>query len=75
MDIGGRAVVKGNLKLTGKVPPGLDLRYSDIYLIRRTPGIAPPPAIAGMGFDIHHGRQAAWAKTSEGLIYLSTLSY
>ncbi len=76
LDLGGAGtVVKGKVTLSGKVPPGIDMGDSFNYLIRREPGIAPPPAIAGMGFDIRNGWQSVWTRTSEGRAYLSTLRH
>ena len=46
-----RAIVSGKVKLTGKVPADLDCTFSLNYLIRREPGIAPPPDVAALGFD------------------------
>jgi RNA polymerase sigma factor (sigma-70 family) len=74
LDLGGGAtVVTGKVKLTGKVPADLDCTYSLNYLIRREPGVAPPAAIAGLGFDIRNGWRETWSKTVEGRTYLSTL--
>src|SRR5262249_32604240 len=70
---GGATVVTGKVKLTGKVPADLDCTYSLNYLVRREPGIVPPPAIAGLGFDIRNGWRETWSKTAEGHTYLSTL--
>ena len=53
LDLGGEgAVVTGKVTLTGNVPADLDCTYSLNYLVRREPGITPPPAIAGLGFDV-----------------------
>jgi RNA polymerase sigma factor (sigma-70 family) len=74
LDLGGTgATVTGQVKLTGKVPADLDCTYSLNYLVRREPGIAPPPAIAGLGFDIRKGWRDTWLKSAEGQTYLSTL--
>src|SRR5262249_20349936 len=54
-------------------PADLDCTYSLNYLVRREPVIAPPPAIASLGFDIRNGWRETWSKTPEGLLYLSTL--
>ena len=67
------ATVSGKVKLTGKVPADLDCAYSLNYLIRRSPGIDPPPSIAKMGFDIRKGWKSTWGETREGQTYLSTL--
>ena len=76
LDLGGSgAIVKGKVKLTGKVPADLDCTYSLNYLVRRTPGIAPPPSIAKLGFDIRKGWQSTWHKTQEGQAYLNTLQH
>jgi thiol-disulfide isomerase/thioredoxin len=74
MDLGGAgASVTGKVTLTGKVPADLDCTYSLNYLIRRAPGISPPPAIADLGFDIRNGWRDTWLKTMEGQAYFSTL--
>jgi RNA polymerase sigma factor (sigma-70 family) len=76
LDLGGRgAVVKGRVKLTGKVPADLDCTYSLNHLVRRAPGIDPPPDIAPLGFDARNGWQDAWSQTTEGQAYLSTLQH
>jgi RNA polymerase sigma factor (sigma-70 family) len=76
LDLGGAgAVVKGKVRLTGKVPPDLDCTYSLNNLVRRAPGITPPAAITEMGFDARKGWRATWGKTAEGLAYLSTLQH
>jgi RNA polymerase sigma factor (sigma-70 family) len=72
---GGGAVLTGKVRLTGKVPADLDCTYSLNYLVRRSPGITPPPAIAGLGFDVRNGWQDTWTKSREGLCYLNTLRY
>jgi RNA polymerase sigma factor (sigma-70 family) len=72
---GGPTVVKGRVKLTGKVPADLDCTYSLNYLVERAPGIAPPPAVARPGFDARKGWQDSWTDTQEGLAYLSTLRH
>ena len=63
----------GKVKLTGKVPADLDCRYSINYLVRREPGIAPPPEIAALGFDARAGWRDAWQMSQEGIAYLTTL--
>jgi len=76
LDLGNTgAVVKGKVKLTGKVPEDLDCTYSLNYLIRRAPGITPPLEIAALGFDIRNGWQAIWRKTEGGNGYMSTLQH
>ena len=73
-DLGGAGtVVAGKVALTGKVPADLNCTYSLNYLVRREPGIALPPAIASLGFDIRKGWQPSWLKTLEGQAYLSSL--
>ena len=72
---GGGAIVNGKVKLTGRFPDDLDCTYSLNYLIRRSPGIAPPPSIAKFGFDIRNGWQSTWGKTQEGHAYLNTLQH
>jgi RNA polymerase sigma factor (sigma-70 family) len=76
LDLGGAgASVKGKVTLTGKVPADLGCNYSLNYLIRREPGIAPPPAIAHLGFDVRNGWRPSWMKSIEGSTYLSTLQH
>jgi beta-lactamase regulating signal transducer with metallopeptidase domain/uncharacterized GH25 family protein/thiol-disulfide isomerase/thioredoxin len=76
VDLGGTgATVKGKVAFAGKVPAGLDCTYSLNYLVRRTPGITPPPSVAAAGFDIRNGWQSAWQKTQEGHAYLNTLEH
>jgi beta-lactamase regulating signal transducer with metallopeptidase domain/uncharacterized GH25 family protein/thiol-disulfide isomerase/thioredoxin len=67
------ATIRGNVKLTGRVPPDLDCTYSLNWLVRREPGVKPPAAIAQAGFDIRKGYDPVWSKTEEGETYLSTL--
>jgi thiol-disulfide isomerase/thioredoxin len=69
----GGAVLTGKVKLTGKVPADLDCAYSLNYLIRREPGLAPPPEIAAARFDVRNGWRDAWHDTPEGTTYLQTL--
>lgn len=69
------AVLTGKVKLTGKVPADLDCNYSLNYLVRREPGITPPPGIAELGFDARKGWQDAWHQSREGLAYLNTLQH
>ena len=69
----GGAVVTGQVKLAGKVPPDLDCTYSLNYLVRREPGITPPPDVAAAGFDARKGWRDTWHQSTEGLAYLSTL--
>jgi len=74
LDLGsGGAMVTGKVKLTGKVPTGLDCNYSLNNLVRREPGITPPPEIAKLGFDIRNGWRETWTQSFEGLAYASTL--
>lgn len=76
LDLGSAgATVKGNVKLTGKVPTDLDCTYSLNYLIRRAPGIAAPPEIAKLGFDIQNGWRESWQKSQEGVTYRNTLHH
>lgn len=69
----GGATLSGKVKLTGKLPEGLDCTYSLNCLVRREPGITPPPEVAAAGFDARKGWRDAWHQTAEGLAYLSTL--
>jgi hypothetical protein len=56
LDLGGAgAIVSGKVKLTGRVPADLDCAFSLNYLVRREPGITPPPEIAALGFDARAG--------------------
>jgi RNA polymerase sigma factor (sigma-70 family) len=68
-------IVKGKVRLTGKVPTDLDCNYSLNYLVRRAPGTEPPPEIARLGFDARKGWQEAWTQTPEGQAYFRTLRY
>ena len=72
---GGGAVLKGKVVLTGDIPAGLDCSYSLNHLVRREPGIAPPPGVGGPGFDARRGWREAWTETAEGLAYLGTLRH
>ncbi|MBN1854368.1 MAG: redoxin family protein, partial [Pirellulales bacterium] len=74
LDLGGAgAIVKGKVTLTGNVPDDLDCTYSLNHLIRREPGITPPPDIAKLGFDIRNGWKEIWLKIEGGHEYISTL--
>jgi RNA polymerase sigma factor (sigma-70 family) len=74
LDLGsGGATLTGRVKLTGKLPAGLDCTYSLNHLVRREPGIAPPAEVAAAGFDVTTGWRDAWGETREGLAYLATL--
>ena len=70
----GGATLTRQVKLTGKVPVELDCTYSLNYLVRREPGITPPPEVAAAGFDARAGWRDAWRQTEEGRAYLGTLS-
>ncbi len=72
---GGGTVVKGRVKLTGKVPAELDCTYSLNYLVQRAQVITPPPEIARLGFDARNGWRDSWSRTIEGGTYLSTLRH
>lgn len=72
---GGATVLKGNVKLTGKVPADLNCSYSINYLVERAPSINPPPEIARLGFDVRKGWRDSWTQTPEGLAYLNTLRH
>jgi beta-lactamase regulating signal transducer with metallopeptidase domain/uncharacterized GH25 family protein/thiol-disulfide isomerase/thioredoxin/Leucine-rich repeat (LRR) protein len=75
LDLGNTgATIKGQVKLTGKVPPDLNCTYSLNHLISRSPVIEPPPAIAKM-FDISKGWQRSWLASQEGHTYLNTLQH
>lgn len=67
------ATVTGKVTLTGKVPADLNCTYSLNYLMRREPGIAPPPSVAALGFDARRGWRDAWSANLEGQAYLGTL--
>jgi uncharacterized GH25 family protein/thiol-disulfide isomerase/thioredoxin len=69
----GGTVVSGKVKLTGKIPPGLDCAYSLNELVRREPGVSPPPGVAQLGFDVRKGWNESWGETPEGRCYVSTL--
>jgi uncharacterized GH25 family protein/thiol-disulfide isomerase/thioredoxin len=67
------ALVTGKVTLTGKVPADLNCQYSLNYLVKRAPGITPPPEIARLGFDIQTGWRDTWLQTSEGQAWFRTL--
>ena len=71
----GGTTVSGKVKLTGNVPADLDCNYSINHLIRRSPGIEPPPSAAKMGFDVRKGWKPEWETTQEGRTYLNTLQH
>lgn len=74
LDLGGTgATVTGRVTLTGKVPAGLDCTYSLNTLVRREPGITPPPEVAKLGFDIRNGWRDTWSQSVEGQAYVATL--
>ncbi len=74
LDLGsGGATVTGRVKLIGKVPADLDCNYSINCLVRREPGVTPPPEIAALGFDARGGWRDAWRMSQEGLAFLNTL--
>lgn len=74
LDLGGAgAAVTGRVKLTGKVPAGLDCTYSLNTLVRREPGIPPPSEVAKLGFDIRNGWRDTWSQSEEGQAYVATL--
>jgi thiol-disulfide isomerase/thioredoxin len=76
LDLGGAgAVLRGKVRLTGKVPADLDCTYSLNYLVRRGPGITPPASIAQAGFDARNGWRNTWQLSCEGPAYLSTLPH
>jgi len=76
LDLGGEgATLIGKVTLTGNVPADLDCNYSLSQLIRREPGITPPPEIAKLGFDITRGWRDSWFDSNDGSAYLSTLQY
>jgi RNA polymerase sigma factor (sigma-70 family) len=76
LDLGGGAtIVKGKVKLTGKVPANLDCTYSLNYLVQRAPCIDPPPEIARLGFDARKGWRDSWTQGPEGQAYLNTLRH
>lgn len=67
------ATLSGKVKLTGKIPSKMDCTYSLNYLIRREPGITPPPDVAAAGFDATKGWRDSWQNSFEGLAYLKSL--
>jgi thiol-disulfide isomerase/thioredoxin len=69
----GGAALTGKVKLAGKVPADLDCTYSINYLVRRGPGVTPPPEVAAAGFDARNGWSDTWSQSPEGHVYLSTL--
>ena len=76
LDLGGVATtVTGKVILTGKAPPDLDCTYSLNRLVSRRPAVAPPTAIAALGFDVRKGWQESWQNAPEGIAYLATLQH
>jgi thiol-disulfide isomerase/thioredoxin len=69
------AVITGKVKLAGNVPADLDCTYSMNHLVSRSPGIAPPPEVAALGFDARKGWNDAWYDSPEGEAFLNTLPH
>jgi thiol-disulfide isomerase/thioredoxin len=53
----------------------IDYHFSQNFLLAKRPGIEPPPALAGRGFDWRRGWTDAWRGSAEGEAYLATLHH
>jgi thiol-disulfide isomerase/thioredoxin len=68
-------VVRGRVRPTGDLASKLDMNYCLNYLLKRAPGIDPPPPIARAGFDWRNGWSFDLTDSQEGKGFLSTLHY
>ena len=67
------AAVSGKVKLTGKIPAGLDCAFSLNYLVRKGHGVKLPEELAKLGFDASKGWSDACAQSPEGQAFFSSL--
>jgi beta-lactamase regulating signal transducer with metallopeptidase domain/thiol-disulfide isomerase/thioredoxin/protocatechuate 3,4-dioxygenase beta subunit len=65
--------VKGRVVLTGEGAPKIDLHKSLNWLVRKAPGIEPPPEFRSLGFDVRNGWNDVWTDSAEGTAYLQSL--
>jgi thiol-disulfide isomerase/thioredoxin len=76
VDLGGQGTtVTGWVVLSGAGAATIDLHKSLSWLVRRAPGIEPPPELRALGFDARRGWSNAWTSSLEGLAYLQTLDH
>jgi thiol-disulfide isomerase/thioredoxin len=75
LNLGGGTTVKGKVKLTGRVPAGLDCSSFQNYLVRLGPGIPPPRELAALGFEARKAWLGEWSKSTEGYMYMYTLPH
>ncbi len=68
-------VVRGRVRPTGDIAAKLDMTYCLNYLLKRSPGIEPPPPIARAGFDWRDGWSFDLKDSEEGRGFLATLSH
>src|SRR5262249_55442695 len=74
VDLGGNGTaVKGRVVLSGDAAPKIDLHKSLNWLLRRAPGIEPPPAVKALGQSARNGWNNAWLTTQEGMALVDTL--
>ena len=67
---GRRAKVCGD---TGAIGREFDFTYALNWLVRKSPGVEPLPAVSANGFDISKGWDPSLRSTNEGQAYLGTL--
>jgi thiol-disulfide isomerase/thioredoxin/protocatechuate 3,4-dioxygenase beta subunit len=70
---GSGTTVKGRVVLTGERASKIDLHKSLNWLVRKAPGIEPPPEFRSLGFDVRNGWNDVWTDTREGRDYLQSL--
>ena len=68
-------VVRGRVRPKGDLASKLDMNYCLNFLLKRAPGITPPPPIAKAGFDWKKGWSFDLRDSQEGRGFLSTLPY
>ena len=59
--------------LSGDAASKIDLHKSLNWLLRRAPGIEPPPEVRATGLSAADGWNNAWTSTREGLAFIETL--
>jgi thiol-disulfide isomerase/thioredoxin len=59
--------------LSGDAASKIDLHKSLNWLLRRAPGIEPPPEVRSSGLSARNGWNNAWNSTREGLALIETL--
>jgi beta-lactamase regulating signal transducer with metallopeptidase domain/thiol-disulfide isomerase/thioredoxin len=74
LNLGGEGtLVKGRVVLSGDAASKIDLHKSLNWLMRRTPGIEPPPEVQASGLSARDGWNNAWTSTREGSAFIETL--